>query len=60
MNCTRGILDLARLVGNGHPMGIFKRLKFDNTTKWYVQKPESVLENEMYNIHRDFEIQKDH
>ena len=33
-----------------------KRLKFDHTTKWYLQKPESVIENE---THYDFEIQTD-
>ena len=27
-----------------------KRLKFGHTNKWYLQKPESVLENEMHKI----------
>ena len=27
-----------------------KKLKFDYTTKWYMHKPESVLENEMHKI----------
>ena len=33
-----------------------KKLKFDHTTKLYMHKPESVLENEMPNILRDFVI----
>ena len=37
-----------------------KRGKFDNTTKWYKHKPESVLENEAHIIPWDFEIQSDH
>ena len=37
-----------------------KKLKFDYTTKWYMHKPESVLENEMHKILWDFEIQTDH
>ena len=28
--------------------------------KWYMHKPESVLENEMQKILWDFEIQTDH
>ena len=37
-----------------------KRLKFDHTIKWYIHKPESVLENETHGILWDFEIQIDH
>ena len=36
------------------------KFKFDKTTKRYMHKPESVLENEMHKILRDFEIQSDH
>ena len=35
------------------------REKFDNTEKWYKHKPESLLENKMQKILRDFEIQTD-
>ena len=28
------------------------RLKFNDITKWYIPKPESTLENEMYKILR--------
>ena len=35
-------------------------LKFDHTTKQYMQKPESVLENETHKILWDFDIQTDH
>ena len=37
-----------------------KRLKFDHTAKWYMHKPESVLENEIHKILWDFKIQTDH
>ena len=36
-----------------------KKLKFDHTTKWYMHKPESVLENETHRILWYFEIQTD-
>ena len=32
-----------------------KKLKFDPANKWYMQ--ESLLENEMHKLHRDFVIQ---
>ena len=38
----------------------FTRLKFDHTTKSYMHKPESVIENEMHNIFWDCEVQTDH
>ena len=37
-----------------------KGLKFDQAQKWYIYKPESVLENRMYEILWDFFIQMDH
>ena len=37
-----------------------KRLKFDHTNKWYMHKPESVLENERHKLLLDFEIQTDY
>ena len=37
-----------------------KRLKLDNSTKWHMHKPESVLENETHKILWNFEIQMDH
>ena len=27
-----------------------KKLKFENSTKWYMHNPESVLENEMHTV----------
>ena len=36
-----------------------KKSKFDHTNKWYMQNPESVLENETYKLLWDFEIQTD-
>ena len=37
-----------------------KKIKFYLTTKWYVYKSESVLENETHKIFGDFETQTDH
>ena len=37
-----------------------KKLKFDRTNKWYMYNRESVRENEMHKLLRDFEIQTDH
>ena len=37
-----------------------KILKFDHTTKWYLHKPVSDVENETHGILLDFEIQIDH
>ena len=39
---------------------LYKKLKLDHTTKWYMLNPSSVLENETHKILRDFEIQIDH
>ena len=36
-----------------------KRLYLNHTTKWYMHKPESVLENEIHKIIPDFELQND-
>ena len=36
-----------------------KKLTSDHT-KWYMHKPESVLEDKTHKIHWDFEIQTDH
>ena len=38
---------------------VFKRFKFDHTTKWYIQKPESVLKNKKHKILSNFEIKMD-
>ena len=53
----KGRLDWVRKVNNWE---LCKRLKFDHTTKWYMHKPESVLENRIHKILLDFEIQMDH
>ena len=37
-----------------------KKLKFDDTKKWYIHNPESVLENATHKVLCDFEIQTDH
>ena len=40
--------------------GLCKKLEFEHTNKWYMYKPESVLENETHKSLCDFEIQMDH
>ena len=42
-------------VGNVIHWEFGNKFKFDNTTKWYIDKPESVLENETHKILWDFE-----
>ena len=37
-----------------------KKFKFDDTNKWYMQNPASVLENETNKLLWDFGIQTDH
>ena len=37
-----------------------KKLKFNQTNKWYMHNPESVLENETHKFPWDFEIRTDH
>ena len=39
---------------------LLQKLKFDLTTKWYMRKSESVLENEIHKVIWDFEIQTNH
>ena len=36
-----------------------KKFNFHHSTKWYMNKPESVLKNETHKILWDFEIQTD-
>ena len=36
--------------GEGDPLGIVQKFKFDLTVRWYMLKPESILENEMHKI----------
>ena len=38
---------------------LYKRLKFDHLTKWYIHKTKSIRENEL-DIPMDFKIQTDH
>ena len=37
-----------------------KKLKFNYSIKWYMHKPESILENETLEILWDIEIQTDY
>ena len=37
-----------------------KKFNFHHSTKWYMHKPESVLENKTHKILWDFEVQTDH
>ena len=47
-------------VRKGIQWELCKKLKFEHTTKWYIHRPESVLENETHKLSRDFEVQTDH
>ena len=38
---------------------LYKKFKFDHTTKWYMHKPEPVQANETLKFLWDFEIQAD-
>ena len=55
---TIGQQDDAWLGRKGDRLGIVRTLNFDHTTKYHMHKSESVLENEMDEILRDFEIPK--
>ena len=44
-------------VGKVFHLELCKRLKFDNTDRWYIHKLESVPENEIHNTFWVFEIQ---
>ena len=46
--------------GNVINRELCKRLKFDNTTKWYMHQPEFVIAKKTRQILGDFEIQTDH
>ena len=37
-----------------------KIIIFDYTIKWYIHKPEFVLENKTHKIHSDLKIQTEH
>ena len=37
-----------------------KKFNFHHTTKWYLDNPKSVLENETHKILWDFQVQTDH
>ena len=39
---------------------LYKKLRFDHSTKWYKQKHESLLEIETHKIPWDFELQTNH
>ena len=47
------------MVGKMIHWELFKNFKF-HTNKGSTQNTESLLENEMYRLHWDFEIQADH
>ena len=44
-------------MGKGIHRKFCEELKFDDTTKWYMYKLESILDNEMHKIVWDFKIQ---
>ena len=42
------------------PWELCKKFKFDDISKWYMHKSESVRENKIHKLLWDFEIQTDH
>ena len=44
----------------GDPLGIVQKLKFDHTTKLFLHKPESILDNGTHDILSDSEIPMNH
>ena len=47
-------------LNNNNNNNMCKKLKFDHTNKWYMQKPSPVLENNTQKLLRDFGIHTDH
>ena len=47
-------------VGKVIHLELRKKLKYDQTTKWYMYQPKSVLENETHKILWNVQIQTDH
>ena len=47
-------------MGKGIHRELCKKLEFDHTTKWYMRKPEFILENGIHKILWDIKIQTDH
>ena len=47
-------------MGKGIYWELCKKLKFDDSNKWYKHNQASVLENETHKLLRDFEIKTDH
>ena len=52
----KGEQDKVQLVGRVIYWELYKRLKHDHTTKWYMYNPESIVENETHKLIWDFEI----
>ena len=47
-------------IGNVNHLELWKRQKLDNSAKWYMHKPESVLQNEMHKNLKNFLMQSNH
>ena len=62
MNAANYLQKSTRLdmTGWGIHWELYKEMKFDNSTKWHIHQPKSVLENDMQKNLWDFEIQTDH
>ena len=54
---SQGMIIIHDWMGKAIPRELSKKLKFDNSVKWYMHKPESVLKNETHKILSDFEIE---
>ena len=57
---TQGIQARHDWVGKVIHWEMYKKFKFEHANKWYMHNPAPVLENDMYKLLWDFDIQTDH
>ena len=55
----KGLQVEARLGVKGDPLGSVQEIQIWTTIKWYIQKPESILDNERHKILWNFLMQTD-
>ena len=55
-----GVQGLTRLGGQGDPLEMCVKFKFDHANKWYMHNPALVLENDTHKLLWDFDIQTEH
>ena len=50
ISAKRALQDETLRSGEGDQRELYKKFKFDQTNKWYMQNPEFILENETHKI----------